>query len=361
MYPYNVKSLHLELTNKCQASCPMCARNYNGGSEREYLQLTEITLEKFKEWFPKEFLLRLDNIYACGNYGDPIIAQDCLEIFEYIRSVNTTTRLAIHTNGSARSIDWWKRLATAMGENSFVVFGIDGFKGQHELYRRGTDFDRIIENARAFMSSGGRARVDSLVFKHNENTVDDFEKFLIEQGFENINFKTTKRFYGSENFKVEKKTGEIDYYLEAATTDRWKQEFKINLDNLRSPSALKKIKESIPIQPECETLKQIYVDCFGNFLPCCWVGFDYVDQHVLDDESSFAFIRNSMAEETKNLLNQIGIPNLNNINAEEILNKENFWKELTDSWTSDNKPLACIKTCSTTLYDTLYTHTVKQQ
>ena len=87
MYPYNVKSLHLELTNKCQASCPMCARNYNGGSEREYLQLTEITLEKFKEWFPKEFLLRLDNIYACGNYGDPIIAQDCLEIFEYIRSV----------------------------------------------------------------------------------------------------------------------------------------------------------------------------------------------------------------------------------------------------------------------------------
>ena len=361
MYPYNVKSLHLELTNKCQASCPMCARNYNGGREREYLQLTEITLDKFKQWFPRAFLSKLNNIYACGNYGDPIIAQDCLEIFEYIRSVNPTTRLAIHTNGSARSADCWRHLATAMGENSFVVFGIDGFKGQHELYRRGTDFDRIIENARAFMSAGGKARVDSLVFKHNENTVDDFEKFLLEQGFENINFKTTKRFYGSENFKVEKKNGDFDYYLEAATTDRWKQEFKINLDNLRSSSALKKIKESVSIQPECETLKQIYVDCFGNFLPCCWIGFDYVDQHSLDDVSSFAFIRNSIAEESKRLLDRIGIPNLNALDAEQILAKEDLWKELHEAWNSPDKPMACIKTCSTTLYDTLYTHTVKQQ
>ena len=74
-YPNSIKSVHIELTNKCQASCPMCARNYSGGKEREYLKLNEITLDNFKNWFPIEFLERLDNFYACGNYGDPIIAK----------------------------------------------------------------------------------------------------------------------------------------------------------------------------------------------------------------------------------------------------------------------------------------------
>jgi len=361
MYPYNVKSLHLELTNKCQAACPMCARNHNGGAERSYLQLAEITLVKFKSWFPEEFLKKLDNIYACGNYGDPIIAQDCLEIFEYIRSVNSKARLAIHTNGSARSTDWWKRLATVMGQNSMVVFGIDGFKGQHEIYRRGTNFDKIIENAKAFISAGGNARADSLVFEHNEEQVDQLRDFLTSIGFEDVNFKSTKRFYGEEKLPVEDKAGNIEYYIKPAKTDKWRQEFKINLDNLKSHSALKKIKASIGIEPECTKLKQIYVDCLGNFLPCCWIGFDYVDQFVLEDESAFSFIRNTMRDEAKNFLGEVGIPNLNRMNALEILEQEDLWKDLHASWASENKPLSCIKACSTTLYDTLYTHTVKKQ
>lgn len=361
MYPYNVKSLHLELTDKCQASCPMCARNYNGGKEREYLQLTEITLEKFKKWFPVEFLQSLNNVYACGNYGDPIIAQDCLEIFEYIRLTNPSARLAIHTNGSARTIEWWKKLARVMGENSTVIFGIDGFKGQHELYRRGTDFNKIIENAKAFISAGGKARADSLVFEHNETSVNELKEFLVGIGFEDVNFKSTKRFYGEEKLPVEDKEGNIEYYLRPAKTDQWKQEFKINLDHLRSNEALKKIKSIIKIEPECTTLNQIYVDCMGNFLPCCWIGFDYVDQFILNDDSAFSFIRNTMNKESKEFLNSIGIPNLNNINALEILNQKDFWKKLHEAWDSDNKPLSCIKACSTTLYDTLYTHTVKKQ
>lgn len=361
MYPYTLKSLHIELTNKCQAACPMCARNHNGGRVRDSIRLTEITLEDFKHWFPIEFLQGLENFYACGNYGDPIIAQDCLEIFEYVRSVNPRTRLALHTNGSARTEEWWSSLARVMGDNSTVVFGIDGFKGQHELYRRGTSFDKIIENAKAFISAGGKARADSLVFEHNQNSVEDLKTFLLGLGFEDVNFKTTKRFYGSEDFRVEDKDGNTDYYLKAATSTEWKQEVRINLDSLRTPNAIKKIKESVTIQPECTTLRQIYVDCFGNFLPCCWVGSDYVDQYMLEGDTTFAFIRNSMVTETKKLLDDIGVPNLKEKNASEILSQQGLWNKLHQYWSSDDKPMVCIKTCSTTLYDTLYTHTVKKQ
>ena len=100
---YRITDLHIELTDKCQASCPMCGRNKNGGAERPFVGQHEVTLEQFQQWFSPTWLAKLDNFYACGNYGDPIIAQDCLEIFEYVRQVNPITRLSIHTNGSARS------------------------------------------------------------------------------------------------------------------------------------------------------------------------------------------------------------------------------------------------------------------
>ncbi len=360
MYPNNVTSIHIELTNKCQASCPMCARNYYGGAEREYLKLDEISLEKFKSWFPVDFIKQLTNFYACGNYGDPIIAQDCLEIFKYIRENNKETRLAIHTNGSARSIDWWKSLARVLGKNSMVVFGIDGFKGQHELYRRGTNFDKIIENAKAFISEGGSARADSLVFEHNEHSVNDLEKFLLDIGFEHVNFKTTKRFYGKDEFPVQDKNGNFEYNLKSAKTTEWKQEFKINIESLRSNKVLSDMKKKSIIEPECIKLNQIYVDTHGNFLPCCWIGFDYVDELEIDDGSAFISARNFMVKESKVFLKELGIPNLNDKNILEILKNDNLWKSLPESWGSENKPLACVKACSTTLYDTLYSHTVKK-
>jgi len=360
MYPNNIKSVHIELTNKCQASCPMCARNYYGGAEREYLKLDEITLDKFKSWFPIEFIKQLTNFYACGNYGDPIIAQDCLEIFKYIREHNKDTRLAMHTNGSARSADWWKNLARVLGKNSMVVFGIDGFKGQHEIYRRGTNFDKIIENAKAFISEGGSARADSLVFEHNESSVRDLEKFLLGIGFEHVNFKTTKRFYGKDEFPVQDKNGNFEYNLKSAKTSEWKQEFKINIESLRSKTFLSTMKKNAIIEPECIKLNQVYVDTHGNFLPCCWVGFDYVDELEKDDGSAFTSARNNMVQESKLFLKELGIPNLNNKNILETLKDDTLWSSLPDIWNSENKPLACVKTCSTTLYDTLYAHTVKK-
>ena len=77
----DIKSVHLELTSKCQASCPMCARNIQG-LDNPWLELDEISLAQFKEWFPVDFIKQLDRLFMCGNLGDPIIARDTLEIFQ---------------------------------------------------------------------------------------------------------------------------------------------------------------------------------------------------------------------------------------------------------------------------------------
>jgi len=84
----NIKTIHLEVTSRCQASCPMCVRNVHGGIDSPNLTISEITLAQFKEWFPFNFIQQLDRLYMCGNTGDPVIAKDTLTIFQYLREVN---------------------------------------------------------------------------------------------------------------------------------------------------------------------------------------------------------------------------------------------------------------------------------
>ena len=50
MYNYNeIKTIHLEVTQNCQASCPMCDRNMNGGKDNPNLGMHELSLDDIKE------------------------------------------------------------------------------------------------------------------------------------------------------------------------------------------------------------------------------------------------------------------------------------------------------------------------
>ena len=44
MYKYeDIRSIHLEVTQKCQAACPMCDRNMNGKGVNPHINLDELT------------------------------------------------------------------------------------------------------------------------------------------------------------------------------------------------------------------------------------------------------------------------------------------------------------------------------
>jgi MoaA/NifB/PqqE/SkfB family radical SAM enzyme len=170
MYRYNeIKTVHLEITENCNASCPMCARNINGGEDNPHLKGNELSLADCKTIFTPEFIAQLDRMYMCGNFGDPISAKDTLEVFEYFRENNPKMNLCMYTNGSAKKSEWWANLAKAMGKNAYVVFSIDGLEDTNHLYRQNTIWNKIIENAQAFIDAGGRARWDYIVFAHNEH------------------------------------------------------------------------------------------------------------------------------------------------------------------------------------------------
>jgi len=49
--------VHMELTNHCNAACPMCVRFYNSSELiRPDLVLSQVYIDDFKQWFPKEVL-----------------------------------------------------------------------------------------------------------------------------------------------------------------------------------------------------------------------------------------------------------------------------------------------------------------
>ena len=54
-----------------------------------------------------------------------------------------------------------------IGENGYARFAIDGLEDTNHIYRRNTDWVKIVQNATAYIAAGGRAEWDFIVFAHN--------------------------------------------------------------------------------------------------------------------------------------------------------------------------------------------------
>ena len=134
MYNYNdIKTVHLEITQKCQAACPMCDRNENGGKDNKHITNAELSLQDCKNIFPPDFIKQLNTMYMCGNLGDPIVAKDTLEVFKYFREHNDKMWLSMNTNAGAKDENWWAELAKVFGRMGTVIFSVDGLSDTNHI------------------------------------------------------------------------------------------------------------------------------------------------------------------------------------------------------------------------------------
>lgn len=267
LYSYrDIRVIHMEPTSKCQAACPMCGRNQRGGRTRKNIDLCEITLADFQDWFAQPFLQQLSAISMCGNFGDPIIARDCLPMLEHARQAKRTLHLHVNTNGSARNAAFWQDLA---GLGAHVNFAIDGATAEsHIRYRRHTNFEAILQNAETFVAAGGTAIWDMLVFQHNQHEVEAAQVLAEKIGFSKFFVKSTNRFYGREQI-VEDIQGEtVDRLF---PSDRYPSQY---LANLPPESDL----EDCQIDCKVKAKNSVYVSASGLAFPCCWLGAAIVER-----------------------------------------------------------------------------------
>ena len=249
--------LHFELTNKCNARCILCPRTILDNdipTQDPNLNLSEITLDNYKKifYYNKNDIRK---ILMCGNLGDPIIAKDIFEITEYsLSSVlnKTQGKFDVRTNGSLRTKKWWSEYGKlCRGVESGVVFGIDGLEDTSHIYRVNTSFEKVIENAEAFIKQGGLATWQFIIFKHNVHQLEDAKELARKMGFHS--------FLSFNNTREEK----INYV--------WKEK-NYTLENFDINST--KPHEDGKIHCLAHKNNMIYIDSFGNVFPCCWVPVD---------------------------------------------------------------------------------------
>lgn len=241
----DTKILHFEPTSKCNAACPMCARNVDG--KGCIVSLSNLSLEDYQLKIIKN-IKTLEKVFFCGTVGDPCADTGLLEKIRWIKNLRSEIVIGINTNGSIRNPNWWIECANLLnGPLDYVVFSIDGLEDTNHIYRVGVQFKKIMENAQAYIDAGASAHWDMLVFEHNKHQVQQCKQLAKDMGFTWFRSKETDR-WDIHSFEHLKPANEYNY---------------IDYDKLNS------------IQCERNIEKSTYIDYKGQVFPCCHIAEVY--------------------------------------------------------------------------------------
>ena len=274
MYRYkDIKSVHIEPTQGCNAACPQCDRNINGGKDNPYLTNAMLSSTDYYEMFPWHFIEQLDSMYMCGNLGDPCVSNYAVEGFRSFRNANPKIWLGMNTNGGARPDYFWEDLADI---DVVVTFSIDGLEDTNHLYRQKVKWERVMENVKAFINRGGRAKWDFIVFKHNEHQVEEARQLAMDMGFEKFQVKKTGRFFstvrheGKESHQAMDRKGNETQKLEKPDNKYINTALKKEHELIAEHGSMDAYYDATPINCKAIEKSEIFVTAESHVFPCCW-------------------------------------------------------------------------------------------
>ena len=367
---FEVGVLHLELTSRCNALCPLCARTTGLDYDSQLLkkrddlplidtdpEILKTMLEEMKPFLP-------NHVFINGNFGDPIMYPHLLDIIRMYKDAGVR-QVTLSTNGGVHKPEWWTELAGIMRKPDKVIFAIDGLEDTNHLYRVNTNFKKIMENAQAFINAGGRARWDYIAFAHNEHQIDEARQLAEDMGFFTFRYKKSNRYVIPKDYNADPNSKREDETIEKKTTIKFiaKQHVKKDKKAETVISAPKKTEASNTTknfekilkkhktfdnyvkrtQIDCQTArdKSIFVDYKGFVWPCCWQGHYY--SSIGEDKGVQKRI-----DDRVELENKYGkdFNNLQKHSLFDILNTPYFSNDLVESWNDESKRLyICGKTC----------------
>jgi len=329
MYNYkDIRSVHIELTEMCNLACLMCDRNKNGNEVNQYLEGRTLSFEDVHRIFPPSFIKQLNKVYFCGNYGDPILARDLLQICKYLRYHNEKLNIGVITNGCSKPTLWWIELEKVV---SYVRFGIDGLEDTHKIYRQNAIWSLIIRNAKVFIDAGGYAIWDYLIFGHNEHQVEEARGLAKELGFKEFVAKKTGRFFS--NIKLQGKDehqGLTKPKLEKNINKSLTKEEQIAEKYGSMDEYLNKTKIN------CKVLKnkEIYISAEGIVLPCCWLAGQMYKWYLEPKEAQIWDVIEDLKDEI----------NIKNKSLENIF-KTGIFEKIASRW-ENSTDIEKLKTCA---------------
>jgi len=325
-----IRRIHVELTTKCNARCPMCPRNYRGMEYNSGYPDAELSLADFQHILGP-IVQQLTNVNFNGNLGDFASARDALKIVEWLVKYNIN--ISINTNGSLRNEEWWSQLALP---RVTVGFALDGLADTHALYRQDTNWNKIIANAQALIAAGGQAVWRFIPFEHNQHQQDECKKLAEKLGF----VKFANIYDGRDSGPVFSRTGEYTHQIGKNTVSA-DQVPKINdmvQDHITwfDPGTVKSHKDTPKLKLLCQhkIQKEIYIAADGSIYPCCYLGF-YPNSMIHPGNS-----------QTKELVKE------NNALKYDLAHCLDWFESVEQTWTqssiAEGRLYQCVNSCAIT-------------
>ena len=345
MYQYkDIKAVHLEITQKCQAACPMCDRNENGGRDNKHLTNAELSLEDCQKIFKPEFIKQLTSLSICGNLGDPIIAKDTLEVFEYFRSHNETMWLSMNTIGGAKPGSWWRRLAPIIGQQGAVIFSVDGLSDTNHLYRQNVVWNNVERNMKAFIEAGGRTRWDFIIFGHNEHQTEEAKKLADEWGVDQFRLKKSSRFFSANDkkkpkYQAQNRKGENTQLIEMSESKINQNSALLKQESIEDTyGSMAEYYNACSIKCKVAKEKNVYITAEGLMMPCCWTAGRMYKHWQKDyrNEQIWDFIDNAGGKDSLNAIEH-GL---------EAVMQSSLLTDIENSWNKDSIENGKLRVCA---------------
>ena len=324
--------IHVETSQKCNLACPMCPREML--LEKDYLDKSQLSVNNFRKIFDP-IIDQSGKFFLSGNYSDPMMNTEIVDIVDYCLS-GKQSHVQIGSNGSLRKPDVWYNLGQKMRKHyekhkryNSVLFAIDGLEDTNHIYRVNSNWNKIMENAKAFIDGGGFAEWKYIVFAHNEHQVNEAMQLSKDMGFIAFDKVLSMRF--------------VDWFGEVRDNVQVERSLQEDVTQYIN-------RNDDEIYCDAKEKNGIFVTDKGLVVPCCWVGNEMGYNWQIDKVSERDYGARHL---------QLLYPNWEHeLNAlehgiKEVM-KHPIWLDLQLLWNT-GQPLMCYRQCGKKLDD------VKQQ
>ena len=267
----NLFRMDSEITNNCNAACPLCPRTGKDGKESDIVNrqgITDLSLDYIDKIMASKAGMNIRKWTYCGNYGDPLMHKQALEFAQTLADYNVKFQ-NFDSNGGMRGTKWWEELGRVPGVT--VNFALDGLEDTNHIYRVKTNFNKIIANAEAFMKAGGNATWTMLIFSHNQHQIEEAKELSKKLGFSAFYTKKSSRQVIVKEDKKPAKVKDVDYKFQLSKKTEQKSTIsQPSNEKFRAPAAVEGVKQHRVI---CGAIKkqQLYITPDAKILPCCHV------------------------------------------------------------------------------------------
>ena len=156
MKTFNINSVHLEITGKCNLMCKYCYNSQFNNNKKFCEEMSTETIKKLideaKEMGCKKFTF---------SGGEPFTRQDFFEILSYCKDI----KVDILTNAKILSDDKIKKLKSLKQINEIKI-SLDGFKN-HDNVRVGSSYKDIIDKIKKLKKENFKVVINTEVTAQN--------------------------------------------------------------------------------------------------------------------------------------------------------------------------------------------------